>query len=161
VSPIEIVALVALVCFAVYRQTRQQEVVGNTRFKLAIVYGVVGLVVGGFYFPDTGGEATLLVASIVLSAVVGLLRGRWTRVWAGADGRVFSRGTPLTIGLFLAMVVVKFGMGTVAYFTGVTDHGGFGEILLMIAVMVALQAELIWRRARPLGARRSDEEAVS
>jgi hypothetical protein len=161
VSPIEIVALVALVCYAVYRQTRQQEVVGNTRFKLAIVYGVVGLVVGGFYFPDTGGEATLLLASIVLSAVVGVLRGRLTRVWAGPDGRVLSQGTPLTIGLFLGMIVVKFGMGTVAYFTGVSDHGGFGEILLMIAVMVALQAELIWRRARPLGARRSEKESVA
>lgn len=159
-SPIEIVALVALVCFAVYRQTRQQEVVGNTRFTLAIVYGVVGLVVGGFYFPDTGGEATLLVASIALSAVVGLLRGRLTKVWAG-DGRVFSQGTPLTIGLFLGMVVLKFAMGTIAYFAGVTDHGGFGEILLMIAVMVALQAELIWRRARPLGARRSEKEPAS
>ena len=157
-SPIEIVALVALVCYAVYRQTRQQEVVGSTRFTLAIVYGVVGLVVGGFYFPDTAGEATLLVASIALSAVVGVLRGRLTRVWAGADGQVYSKGTPLTIGLFLGMVVVKFAMGTVAYFTGITDHGGFGEILLMIAVMVAVQAQLIWRRARPLGALRSEKE---
>jgi hypothetical protein len=34
----------------------------------------------------------------------------------------------------------------------VGDDSGFGEILVTIAVMVAFQAETIWRRARPLGA---------
>jgi hypothetical protein len=54
--------------------------------------------------------------------------------------------------LFLAMVVAKFGLGTWAYFHHVSDDGGFGEILIMIAVMIAFQAELVWRRARALGA---------
>jgi len=49
-------------------------------------------------------------------------------------------------------VAVKFGMGTWAYFNHVSDDGGFGEILIMIAVMIAFQAELVWRRARALGA---------
>jgi len=41
--------------------------------------------------------------------------------------------------LFLLIVVGKFALGTAAYFAGVSDDGGFGEILLMIA----FQAQII------------------
>jgi hypothetical protein len=85
-------------------------------------------------------------------------------VWAddGASGerKVYSQGTALTVGLFLGMVVAKFGLGTYAYFAHISDDGGFGEVLIMIAVMVAFQAELMWRRARPLGARTSSRQAA-
>ncbi|MBN9111044.1 MAG: hypothetical protein J0I34_19950 [Pseudonocardia sp.] len=155
-SPVEIVILVAMIGYAIHRQTRRHEVVGSGRFKLAIIYAVVGLVVGGFSRPDTPAEWGLLAASIGLSVVVGIARGRLTRMWAEEtpDGhRVWSQGTALTVGLFLAMVVGKFALGTYAYFAHVSDDGGFGEVLIMIAVMVAFQAELIWRRGRELGAR--------
>jgi hypothetical protein len=78
---------------------------------------------------------------------------RWdhkTKVWAAADGKVYSQGTVLTIGLFLGLVAAKFAIGTGAYFLHISDDGGFGEVLIMIAIMVAFQAELIWRRARTL-----------
>lgn len=155
-SPLAIVALLALTGYAIYQQTRRHEVMGRSRFKLAIIYGIVGIAVGGFSRPDSGPEWLLLVASLGLSAAVGLARGRLTRLWAEA-GRVWSQGTPLTIGLFVGLVVVKFAIGTLCYFLQISDDGGFGEILVMIAVMVAFQAELIWRRAKPLGARASDK----
>jgi hypothetical protein len=56
----------------------------------------------------------------------------------------------LLISLFLGLIVAKFAVGTAAYFLHISDDGGFGEILLMIAIMVAFQAALIWRRAQPL-----------
>ena len=155
-SPIEIIALLALAGYAVYRQTRQNEVIGNTRFKLAIIYAVVGLLVGGFSRPDSWIEVLLLVGGLVLSAIVGLARGRWTRLW-NQDGRVYSQGTALTIGLFLGLIAAKFAIGTVCYFLHISDDGGFGEILVMIAVMIAFQAEIIWRRAEAMGARTSEK----
>jgi hypothetical protein len=52
-SPIEIAVLLALTGYAIYRQTQRHEVVGSGRFKLAIIYAVIGLVVGGMHAPDT------------------------------------------------------------------------------------------------------------
>ena len=88
-------------------------------------------------------------ASLALSVTVGLLRGRLTRVWAEA-GHIYSQGTPLTVSLFLGLVLAKFGLGTLAYFAHAGQHGGIGDVLLMIAIMIAFQAQIIWRRARRL-----------
>jgi hypothetical protein len=52
--------------------------------------------------------------------------------------------------LFLGLVAAKFAIGTAAYFLHISDDGGFGEILIMIAIMVAFQAQLIWQRAQSL-----------
>jgi hypothetical protein len=152
-SPVELVAILALVGYAIYRQTREHEVLGAHRFTLALVYVVVGLVLGGLDIPDRPVEQLFLLAGLALSIGVGLARGRLTHLWRGDDGRVYAQGSALTVGLFLGMVVVKFAMGTWAYFHGLSDTGGFGEILLMIGLMVAFQAEIIWRRGRVLGAR--------
>lgn len=160
-TPTEIVLIVVLVAYAIYRQSERHEIVGNTRFKLAIVYGVVGLVVGGLHVPDQPAEYALLAISIVLSVAVGLARGRLTRIWRADNGLVYAQGTALTISLFLGMVLVKFGLGTWAYFAGVSDDGGFGEVLIMIALMVAFQAEIQWRRAKALGARASAKSGVA
>jgi len=151
VTPGELLMILALTGCAVYQQTRRHEVVGRTRFKLAIIYLIIGLVSGGFNLPPNALSVLFLVISLALSLVVGVVRGRFTRVWNEA-GHVYSQGTRLTVGLFLALVASKFVLGTIAYFADVSDDGGVGEVLLMIGLMVAVQAELIWRRAQALGA---------
>jgi hypothetical protein len=150
-SPIEITALLALIGFAIYRQSRRHEIVGATRFKLPLVYAVVGVVVGGFALPHTLPAVLLVVGSLVLSVLVGVARGRLTPVWS-EGGRVFAHGTPVTIGLFLGLVAVKCAIGTVCWFLHIPDGGGLGEILLMIAAMLAFQTEIVWRRARAMTA---------
>lgn len=156
----ELVALVGLIVFAVYRQSRRHELVGSTRFKMALIYIVVGLFIGGLHLPIGAIGYGFFAASIALSVVVGLIRGRYTRLWRETDGRVYIQGTAFTIGIFVAMVVVKFGLGTTAYLLGNSDHGGIGEIVIMIGVMIAVQAELLWRRAQPLHPRSTDREDV-
>ncbi len=57
-SSYEIVAILALTAWAVYRQTIVSEVTfTNARFKMAVIYAVVGLAVGGFDTP--GGVESL------------------------------------------------------------------------------------------------------
>ena len=148
-SPIEITALLALVGFAIYRQSRRHEVTGRARFTLAALYAVAGIAVGGFALPHTPPAVLLLVGSLALSVLVGVVRGRLTRVWA-EHGRIYAQGTPVTIGLFLGLVAVKVAIGTACYFLHLPDGGGLGEILVMIAAMLAFQAEIVWRRARTI-----------
>jgi hypothetical protein len=146
-STTEIAVIVAMVGYAVYKQTQVSEATGRGRFKLAIIYAVVGVAVGGFAMPHTVLAVALLALGLALSAVVGLARGRLTRMWV-ENGRVMRQGTALTVGLFLALVLAKFGIGTYEYLAGVRDTGGFGEVMVMIGVMVAVQAEIVWRRAQ-------------
>ena len=151
-SPVEIVAILAMTGYAIYRQTVTSAVRAGDRFKLAIIYGIVGVAVGGFALPHGTIGYTLLVGSLVLSAIVGLLRGRATRVWVGDDGRAMQHGNAVTILLFVGLVAAKFALGTYAYFQHIQDGAGFGEIMVMIAIMVAFQAEIVFRRGQRLTA---------
>ncbi|HEY1225919.1 MAG TPA: hypothetical protein VGF26_01230 [Ramlibacter sp.] len=148
----QVLILLALTLYAVYRQSIRHVVVGKSRFKLAIVYAIVGVSVGGYYLPPDAASWAALLGSLLASVVVGLVRGRYTRLYPQPDGRVFSQGTPFTIGLFLLLVGGKFALGTWQYLHGNHPHGGFGEVLLMIAAMAAMQAQIIWQRVQALDA---------
>lgn len=92
-SPLGFIVIIAMVVYAIYRQTQRHEIVGSTRFKVALIYAVVGLVIGGFNFPQYVAAAALLAVSLLLSVVVGLVRDRYTRVWRdGADQRLLWSG---------------------------------------------------------------------
>lgn len=151
----QILILLAMTVYAIYRQSMRHELNGKARFKLAIIYAVVGASVGGFYLPPDAASWTALLVSLGASVAVGIARGRLTRLTREPDGRIFSQGTPVTIGLFLLLVGCKYAWGAWEYFHNAHPHGGFGEVLLMIAAMVAMQAEIVWRRALALGATES------
>ncbi len=53
-------------------------------------------------------------SQVILSFVVGILRGRLTRVWVEADRRVLRQGTRVTIALFVGLIATKFALGTLA-----------------------------------------------
>jgi hypothetical protein len=63
---------------------------------------------------------------------------------------IISAVIGLAVGLFLALVLAKFGIGTYEYLAGVRDSAGFGEVMVMIAVMVGVQAQIVCNRAKRL-----------
>jgi hypothetical protein len=146
-STLELAAILALCGHSVYRQTRTSDVFGHYRFKMALIYGIVGLCIG-VRMPHTLVAEGLLVVSLAASAWVVVIRGRHTHIWRGDD----SRGTVFTVTMFLALIVFKFALGTVAYFAHVSYAASIGEILLMIGLMAGVQAELVWRRAKTMRA---------
>ncbi len=151
----ELVAILALVGYAIYRQTRTTEITGHGRFKLAIIYSIVGICLG-VHLPHSEVGMALFGVGIVAGVAVGLLRGKLTHMWNEA-GHIYTRGTALTIGLFLGLVTFKFGLGTVAYLTHTPYSSGIGEVMLMVGIMLAVQAQLIWLRAQnEFGAVRTD-----
>jgi hypothetical protein len=74
------IAILALVGYAVYRQTRVSEVLAAGRFKLALIYGIVGLCVGGFDLPSGAAGIAMLIGGLALSVVIGPWRGQLTRL---------------------------------------------------------------------------------
>jgi hypothetical protein len=144
----EILILMAMTGYAIYRQSVRHAVVGRTRFKLALIYAAVGLAVGGFYLPPDARAWCVLAIGFAASLVVGVVRGRLTLLEREPNGEVFSRGTGVTIGLFVLLVGSKYAWGAWEVLHHAHPHGGFGEVLLQIAAMVALQAEIVWRRAQ-------------
>lgn len=155
-TTLQLLALALLTVYAIHRQSIRHELTGRNRFKLAAIYAIVGVVAGGFALPPDSRARIALAISIALSLVVGVARGRLTRIWREPDGRVYSEGTWVTIALFLALVGSKWVYGAFQYLghAPVAVGGGFGEIMVMIAVMIAVQAEIVHRRALPLLAAR-------
>jgi hypothetical protein len=49
-------------------------------------------------------------------------------------------------------VLSKFILGTVAYFLDLSDDGGFGEVLILIAVMIASRQNSCGGRSAFVGA---------
>jgi hypothetical protein len=159
-STTALIAILALTGYAVYQQTRKHEITGRSRFKLAIIYAVVGLVLGVQFAHSTGAIA-LLAVSLLASLLVGYVRGIRSRLWRETDGRVFSQGTVFTVGLFLGLIAFKFALGTVAYFSHISYGDSLGEILLMVGLMLAVQAEIIWRRAQAMGVTKTPARVVA
>ena len=149
-TPTQMLILVAMTAYAIYRQSQRHEVTGRARFKLALIYAATGLFASGWLLPPDKAGWIALCISVLASVLVGIARGRMTRVWREPDGRIFSQGTALTIALFGVLVAGKYAWGTWEYFQHAQPHAVFGEVLLMIAAMVGMQAEIIWRRARAL-----------
>lgn len=149
-SPIEILAILAMTGWAIYKQTQISEIRQHGRFKMAWTYGIVALCVGGFVRPSGTTAWMLLLISIALSFVIGIARGRLTRVWVESTGQIMRQGTTATIGLFVTLILAKFALGTFAYTDHVQDGAGFGEVMAMIAVMIAVQAEIVWRRGQAI-----------
>lgn len=146
----EIVAIMAITAFAVDRQTVLSEVVTRNRFTPAIAYGIVGILVGGFALPHGAIGYGLLVAGLALSAVIGVIRGYRTDVWMELDGRIVRKGNAVTVLLFLVAVAAMLALDAVADVTDVAGGAGLGKIVLMIAAMVAIQAEIVHRRRQRL-----------
>jgi type III secretory pathway component EscR len=158
-STTELIIILALTGYAVFQQTRKHEITGQSRFKLAMIYAIVGLVLG-VHAPHSTGALALLGVSLLASLLIGYVRGTRSRMWR-ENGRFYSRGTVFTVGLFLGLIAFKFALGTVAYLTHIAYDSSMGEILLMIGLMVGVQAEISWRRAQAMGATKAPEAVTS
>ncbi|WP_223623772.1 hypothetical protein [Microbacterium sp. EST19A] len=150
---IQLVFLAAMVSYAIYRQTRVGPAGGAGRFKMALIYGGVGLVslgVSGWVLPGDSGGWVVLAIGIALSAVVGVARGLLTRVWTDENGDVLRQGTWLTVSLFIAMIITKIAITVFAQLSGIQTGSSFAQILLVVAIMIAVQAEIVHRRGQRL-----------
>jgi len=158
-SLFQLVLIVALVGFAIYKQTQTSEVTASGGYRMALIYGLVGVAVG-VWNSSTGALAvpsgvlgwSLAGFGVLLSVVIGAARGIRTRLWVDESGRVMSRGSVLTVSLFVALLVTKIGVGVIAYINHVAAGSSFPQVMVLVAIMIAFQAAIVGRRADALRA---------
>ncbi|MFS0911198.1 hypothetical protein AB3M89_05360 [Microbacterium sp. 179-I 3D2 NHS] len=152
-NAVQLVFLAGMVGFAIYRQTRVGPAGGPGRFTMALLYGAIGLMsvaLTGWVLPGDSRGWLVLATGIALSAVVGVARGLLTRVWTDENGRALRQGTWLTVSLFVAMILAKIAITVFAQLSGIPTGSSFAQVLLIVAVMIAVQAEIVHRRAQRL-----------
>lgn len=158
-SIITVGSVAAVVCVSVYAAVKQRHpraiTFGVRRFRKAGVLIGFGIVFGAFDPPNNRTALVLFAGSVAMSVIVGLARGRYSAVWLGVDDRtVMNRGTRLSIGLFVGLILAKCALSGYGQTRGVNDAGALGEILFMIGVMAGVYAEVVAGRGQAVLASR-------
>ncbi|NHC13979.1 hypothetical protein [Motilibacter deserti] len=151
---LELAVALPLLALSLRRQTRRTRFSRAGRFRSALCYAGAGLVIGGFRPPEGEVATALLLPGLAASVVVGVARGLLTEVEVDADGQAWARGTRVTAGLFLGLIGFKVALGTAAYALDRSGSSGLGETLAVVAVLLALQAQVVHLRVRRAAERR-------
>ncbi|MEW1719209.1 DUF1453 domain-containing protein [Streptomyces sp. NPDC093109] len=165
-SLVNLLTIVAVAALVVARQFKAQRVAAGGRkwLVLPVVLVVIALREPRLLDPHHPALAALLIG---VELVVGVLMGlgwAWTsRLRAGQDGTVWSKGTRATAAVWGGGIAVRLGlMGAGALF-GV--HQGSGALMLALAVTLLVRGGVLVWRARhtrlPAGPRPSYGDQVA
>ncbi|MDI5963378.1 hypothetical protein POF50_000155 [Streptomyces sp. SL13] len=128
-EPLEIVLILAAICYVMLRRMMGEPAQAKQMLVLPLVLGGIGLsdVSGQVATPTS---AVFLVATAGISVVFGVLRGMTVRL-AERDGVAFVRYTGLTVALWIANLLVKFGANAALKALDAKDAGALGNSLLL------------------------------
>jgi hypothetical protein len=143
------VLVLALIC---YRQLRPRPVRDQLN-RIVLILGLVG-VVETIQFTgkhDVSAAAwAVLVASLVVGAGFGALRGLTVHVWR-ERGTLFRRGNAVTVALWIVGLALHLGADA---WIGHVDSSakGFGDtaVLLYMAITLSVQQLVVLERAEHL-----------
>ena len=153
---------VAVFALILYRQLRSQPVGDSSGYRRPVVFGAVGVVLGGQYLLNNR-VTVLALTGFVLSMVVGAalahVRARSVHLWR-RDGAWWRRGTAVTVLLWFVAIGSHLGLdalvGLVDPAEGVGRGFGYATTLLYLGVSLGLQHRVLLRRVARL-----DAEAVA
>jgi hypothetical protein len=140
--------VLAVVVLVVVRRFTRRRLDERRLLILPLVIGGIGIAQGGVIDTrHTALSAGLLAVEIVAALLLGLGLGATMHVWREADGSLWSRGTGVTFGVFLASIAVRIGLLGVGYAAGV--KAGSGTVLISVAAwLLAQNAVTSWRSRR-------------
>ena len=126
---VEIVVILAAVCFVMVRRLMGEPAQAKRMIILPGILMVVGLTdLSGQI--KTVSEAGFLVATLAISVVLGALRGASVRI-SQQNGVAFVRYTWLTLVLWVANLVIKFGANFALKAIDPKDAGAVSNSLLL------------------------------
>lgn len=137
-GPVEIVLIVAAVGYLMVRRLLGEPAQAKQMLILPAVLTVVGLsTLSGEV--KTPASLVFLVGTAAISVVLGLLRGTSVRI-SQRDGTAFVRYTAVTVGLWVANIVVKVGVNLALNAFDPQDAGGVANSTLF-AIGIGILAE--------------------
>lgn len=146
---------VAVLALVVYRQLAVRRVREN--YRIVAILAVIGVIQLYRYFGSSGAHfggkiAVALVGSLVLAAVMGVLRAVTVRLWRGDDGQLLRRGTWLTAVLWVVAVAAHLGLDLLVTGGPAGQQGSVGNasIVLYLAVSFGVQQLVLLNRAQRL-----------
>ncbi|MGV9267143.1 DUF1453 domain-containing protein [Kitasatospora sp. NPDC003701] len=147
---VNILVIIAVVALVLRRQLRPQRLDTERRFwVLPLVLAVLalrdpGLVDGAHRALSIG----LTAGSLLVVLAMGCVWGWTVRVWRGADGTLWTRGTKATAAAWAGMIAVRiglFGLGAALHV-----HQSGSGFMLGLAVLLVVRTLVVNWRARSL-----------
>ncbi len=159
-STIEIVLLFVLVLlpYSIYRQMQVNTVDPGGLIKLPLIYIAIGILGFGVNTRDIDGGVgadVYVLASVAIAILFGVWRGRRIDVWRDESRSGWlQQGNRTTLTLWIAMILAKVVLGTVASITDLYPGEQTGEIFVFIGISFAIQNVIvaqrtIWRDSPP------------
>ncbi|MGW7532301.1 DUF1453 domain-containing protein [Amycolatopsis sp. NPDC054798] len=149
-GPVEIVLIVAAVGYLMVRRMIGEPAQAKQMLILPAVLSVVGLsTLSGEV--KTPASLVFLAGTAVISVVLGVLRGATVRI-SRRDGVAFVRYTGVTVGLWVANIVVKVGVNLALDAFDPQDSGGVSNSLLFtLGVGILAEGLVVLYRALRAG----------
>jgi drug/metabolite transporter (DMT)-like permease len=108
-----IVIGVAVVALIVWLQLKTRPVRENSSTRLTLILGVIGIVeiynAGQNHKVGVAPKAWI-VASLIAAAVLGAIRALTVKIWRIKDGSALSKGTAVTVALWIVSLGAHFGL---------------------------------------------------
>ncbi|MEU5741707.1 DUF1453 domain-containing protein [Streptomyces tendae] len=152
---LDALAVTAVAGLVIVRQLRASRIDTDRRWwVLPVVLGAVALREPGLIDAHHHTAAVLLLtAELVVGLVTGAGWAWTTRIWAEADGAVWSRGTRASIAVWAVGIALRAGLYGVAAVLGVRQDSS-GLLVALAATLLVRSGVLAWRvqARRPAGA---------
>ncbi|MFF7333723.1 DUF1453 domain-containing protein [Streptomyces sp. NPDC008150] len=145
-QPVNVLLAVAVVALLLVRQFRARRLGTDRRWWL------LPAVLGGAALTGSGlldgrhraTSAVLLGAELLVAVALGLGWAATTRVWAEADGSVWSRGTGASAAVWGVGIALRVGLYALGSALGVRQDSS--AVLLALAVTLLVRAGVLtWR----------------
>lgn len=134
--------------FIVYRQFATQKVrpLGLLVFPGLLGFGTVQALGGAALGPV---DVLLIALGLALGAATGLWRGRTYRIWSGADGEAWQKGSWMTLATWGVLVAIRIAFAIATGALGLHPAQFGGDLLASLFATFAAQNIVIWLRIRP------------
>jgi hypothetical protein len=142
-----VVLIIAVVGYVLFRQFQARRWNPNPRRLLVVPAVLAFMALRDPHLLDPHHQAlaaVFLVGGVLVEIGLGAVWGFTTRLWADADGAVWSKGTMASFFAWIGMMVVRIALYAAAAALGVAQ-GQAGLLLALAALLLVRGAVVTWR----------------